>query len=63
MPHDAIMKVLDDALLRDRLAMPGGEGPPAGGRRPEALPTLQDREIAMWRPITKAAHVMAEPSR
>src|SRR5215467_5612135 len=47
----AIVKALDNPSVRDRLAPLGLEGPPPGETSPEALRTLQDREIAKWWPI------------
>ncbi|MBO0752327.1 MAG: tripartite tricarboxylate transporter substrate binding protein BugD [Bradyrhizobiaceae bacterium] len=58
--NGAIVKALDDPSVRDRLGALGLEGPPAGERSPAALRTLQDREIAKWWPIIRAAHVTAE---
>jgi tripartite-type tricarboxylate transporter receptor subunit TctC len=56
----AIVKALGDPAVRDRLAPLGLEGPPPGETSPAALRDLQDREIAKWWPIIKAAHVSVE---
>ena len=56
----AIATALDDRSVRDKLVPLGLEGPPAGQSGPEALRTLQDREIKKWWPIIRAAHITAE---
>ena len=47
-------------LVAGKLAPLGLEGPPPGQSSPEALRALQNREIAKWWPIIRAAHVTAE---
>ncbi len=58
--NGAIVKALDDPAVRGRLVPLGLEGPPPGQSSPEALRALQEREIAKWWPIIRAAHVTAE---
>jgi tripartite-type tricarboxylate transporter receptor subunit TctC len=58
--NHAIVRALQDPSVRDKLAALGLEGPPAGQSGPEALRTLQDREIKKWWPIIRAAHITAE---
>jgi hypothetical protein len=40
-----VVKPLDDPSVRDKLASPGLEGPPAGQGSPEALRSFQDSEM------------------
>jgi tripartite-type tricarboxylate transporter receptor subunit TctC len=56
----AVVKGLEDAAVRQRLADLAQEIPPADQRTPEALAAFQKAEIEKWWPIIKAANIRVE---
>jgi tripartite-type tricarboxylate transporter receptor subunit TctC len=57
---DALVRALDDEGTRKKLLALGGVIPEGEGRKPAALQSLVESEVARWTPVLKGAAATAQ---